>query len=60
MILKGGESMYKIKDNSVIGGDKVITPFGELTFERTYETDDSRIANYFRDKIGYTVTEEES
>ena len=48
---------YKITDNLVIGGDKVCTPFGELTFKRVHETNDPKIANYFRNKIGYTVTE---
>ncbi len=49
---------YKIKDNSVIGGDKVSTPyFGELIFERIHITDDKEIADYFRKKCRYTVTE---
>lgn len=50
---------YTIKDNLVIGGDKVVTPFGELAFQRTFVTYDSAIANYFRNKEGYTVTETE-
>lgn len=49
--------MYVVKDECVIGGDKVCTPFGELTFKRVYETNDERIAEYFRNKTGYTVTE---
>lgn len=49
--------MYIIKDNCVIGGDKVVTPFGELTFNRTFETDDPAIAAYFSNHIGYTVTQ---
>ena len=49
---------YKIKDNCVIGGDKVVTPFGELTFKRVFETNDPKIADYFRNKTGYTVTED--
>ena len=50
--------MYVIKDECVIGGDKVVTPFGELTFKRICETNDERIAEYFRNKTGYTVTED--
>lgn len=50
--------MFVIKDECVIGGDKVVTPFGELTFKRVYETNDERIAEYFRNKTGYTVTED--
>ncbi|MBR1372833.1 hypothetical protein IJ556_00085 [bacterium] len=49
--------MYIIRDNNVVGGDKVVTPFGELTFKRTFETDDSEIAAYFRNNTGFTVTE---
>ena len=48
---------YKITDNCVVGGDKVTTPFGSLIFERIHITNDSRIADYFRNKVGYTVTE---
>ena len=51
------ELAYKIKDNMVIGGDKDVTPFGNLIFERIHITNDSRIADYFRNKTGYTVTE---
>ena len=52
--------MYRIKDNTVIGGDKVVTPFGELLFERIFVTDNADIADYFKSHIGYTVTEIEA
>ena len=49
--------MFVIKDEGVIGGDKVCTPFGELIFKRVHETDDPKIADYFRNKTGWSVTE---
>lgn len=49
--------MWKIKDNTVVGGDKVVTPYGTLIFERVHYTDDSVIADYFKNKVGKTVTE---
>ena len=49
--------MYVIKDECVIGGDKVCTPFGDLTFKRVCETNDPKIADYFRNKTGWSVTE---
>ncbi len=49
--------MYKIKDNCVVGGDKVHSPFGDLLFERVCITDNKKIADYFASKVTFTVTE---
>lgn len=49
--------MWKIKDNNVIGGDKVTTPFGSLIFERIHVTEDAKIAEYFSKKHAFSVTE---
>lgn len=49
--------MFVIKDECVIGGDKVATPFGELTFKRVFETTNTGIAEYFRNRTGFSVTE---
>lgn len=54
---KGVKEMYRITNETVIGGNKVVTPFGELVFTTTYETEDAKVANYFRDRIGFTVIE---
>lgn len=49
--------MFRIEDTTVIGGNKVVTPFGELSFMRIHETEDPKVADYFRDRIGFTVIE---
>lgn len=52
--------MWKIKDENTIGGGKCVTPFGYISFETICYTDDEKIADYFKNKIGYTVTEIEA
>ena len=48
-----------IKDESVIGGDKCVTPFGDIFFQTIHETEDERVANYFRERPNYSVREVE-
>lgn len=48
--------MFKITDENVIGGNKIVTPYGSLQFETVLLTDDEKIANYFKNKIGYAVS----
>lgn len=52
-------SKWIITDNSVIGGNKHVTPFGEIIFLTEHETEDERVANYFKDKVDYSVFEVE-
>lgn len=47
--------LRKIKDESVIGGDKETTPIGILLFERIHITDNPAVARYFKGKVGYSV-----
>lgn len=49
--------MYVIRDRCVIGGDKDVSLFGDLTFKRIHVTNDARLANHLQSKVNYTVTE---
>lgn len=50
---------WVITDETVIGGNKCVTPFGDICFRTIHETEDEKVADYFRKKVGYLVTEVE-
>lgn len=49
--------MWKITNTNTIDGDKVVTPFGYVMFETVAFTDDSKLAEYFKNHIGFKVEE---